>query len=196
MSVIVDTGCANISSLKFALERLTGSVTVTDKPETILAAERVFLPGVGTANYAMGVMEQKGLSQVIQQLTQPLLGICLGMQLLTVSSSEGDTDCLNLIPVQVIGLEAQGLRLPHMGWNTLTQRVDHPLFRGIPQDEYFYFVHSYAAGLSEWTLASSEYGNQFSAALAYKNFMGVQFHPERSGKMGSQVLKNFLELSL
>jgi imidazole glycerol-phosphate synthase subunit HisH len=196
VSVIVDTGCANISSLKFALERLTGSVTVTDKPETILAAERVFLPGVGTANYAMGVMEQKGLSQVIQQLTQPLLGICLGMQLLTVSSSEGDTDCLNLIPVQVIGLEAQGLRLPHMGWNTLTQRVDHPLFRGIPQDEYFYFVHSYAAGLSEWTLASSEYGNQFSAALAYKNFMGVQFHPERSGKMGSQVLKNFLELSL
>lgn len=196
MSVIIDTGCANISSLKFALERLTGSVIVSDKPETILSADRVFLPGVGTANYAMGILEQKGLSQVIQKLTQPVLGICLGMQMLTTSSSEGDTGCLNLIPGDVRGLKAQGLRLPHMGWNTLAEIVDHPLFQGIPKDEYFYFVHSYAAGLSEWTIASCEYGNRFSAALAHKNFMGVQFHPERSGQRGSQLLKNFLELRL
>jgi len=196
LSVIIDTGCANISSLKFALERLTGSVIVSDKPETILSADRVFLPGVGTANYAMGILEQKGLSQVIQKLTQPVLGICLGMQMLTTSSSEGDTGCLNLIPGDVRGLKAQGLRLPHMGWNTLAEIVDHPLFQGIPKDEYFYFVHSYAAGLSEWTIASCEYGNRFSAALAHKNFMGVQFHPERSGQRGSQLLKNFLELRL
>jgi len=196
LSVIIDTGCANISSLKFALERLTGSVIVSDKPETILSADRVFLPGVGTANYAMGILEQKGLSQVIQKLTQPVLGICLGMQMLTTSSSEGDTGCLNLIPGDVRGLKAQGLRLPHMGWNTLAEIVDHPLFQGIPKDEYFYFVHSYAAGLSEWTIASCEYGNRFSAALAHKNFMGVQFHPERSGQTGSQLLKNFLELRL
>jgi len=196
LSVIIDTGCANISSLKFALERLTGSVIVSDKPETILSADRVFLPGVGTANYAMGILEQKGLSQVIQKLTQPVLGICLGMQMLTTSSSEGDTGCLNLIPGDVRGLKAQGLRLPHMGWNTLAEIVDHPLFQGIPKDEYFYFVHNYAAGLSQWTIASCEYGNRFSAALAHKNFMGVQFHPERSGQTGSQLLKNFLELRL
>jgi imidazole glycerol-phosphate synthase subunit HisH len=115
LSVIIDTGCANISSLKFALERLTGSVHVTDKPESILTADRVFLPGVGTANYAMSILEQKGLSQVIQKLTQPVLGICLGMQMLTTSSSEGNTGCLNLIPGEVRGLQAQGLRLPHMG---------------------------------------------------------------------------------
>ncbi len=196
MSVIIDTGCANISSLKFALERLTGSVHVTDKPESILTADRVFLPGVGTANYAMSILEQKGLSQVIQKLTQPVLGICLGMQMLTTSSSEGNTGCLNLIPGEVRGLQAQGLRLPHMGWNTLAEVADHPLFSGIPKDEYFYFVHSYAAGLSQWTIASCEYGNRFSAALAHKNFMGVQFHPERSGQRGSQLLKNFLELRL
>jgi imidazole glycerol-phosphate synthase subunit HisH len=189
LSVIIDTGCANISSLKFALERLTGSVHVTDKPES-------FLPGVGTANYAMSILEQKGLSQVIQKLTQPVLGICLGMQMLTTSSSEGNTGCLNLIPGEVRGLQAQGLRLPHMGWNTLAEVADHPLFSGIPKDEYFYFVHSYAAGLSQWTIASCEYGNRFSAALAHKNFMGVQFHPERSGQRGSQLLKNFLELRL
>ena len=196
MSVIIDTGCANISSLKFALERLTGSVHVTDKPESILTADRVFLPGVGTANYAMSILEQKGLSQVIQKLTQPVLGICLGMQMLTTSSSEGNTGCLNLIPGEVRGLQAQGLRLPHMGWNTLAEVADHPLFSGIPKDEYFYFVHSYAAGLSQWTIASCEYGNRFSAALAHKNFMGVQFHPERSGQRGSHLLKNFLELRL
>jgi len=196
LSIIIDTGCANISSLKFALERLTAYVVVTDQPETILSADRVFLPGVGTANYAMGVLEQKGLTQVIKKLTQPVLGICLGMQMLTTSSSEGDTVCMNLIPGHVKTLDAQELRLPHMGWNTLTQITDHPLFQDISQDEYFYFVHSYVAELSKWTIASCEYGSQFSAALAYKNFMGVQFHPERSGQMGSQLLKNFLELSI
>ncbi len=196
MSVIVDTGCANISSLKFALERLTGTVVVSHDPECILSADRVFLPGVGTANYAMGILAQKGLLQVIQKLTQPVLGICLGMQMLTRSSSEGNTACLDLIPTQVRGLDVHGLRLPHMGWNTLTEIADHPLFTGIPRDEYFYFVHSYAAGLSEWTIASCDYGSRFSAALAFNNFMGVQFHPERSGQMGSQVLKNFLDIRL
>ncbi len=195
MSIIIDTGCANLTSLKFALERLTNDVLVTDDPAIISSASRVFLPGVGSAGYAMGILEQKGLIPVIQNLTQPLLGICLGMQLLTSGSTEGDVACLDLIPGQVQALQAEGWRLPHMGWNTLTDISDHPLFEDVSQNEYFYFVHSYGAEVSDSTIASCEYGGAFSAALAYKNFWGVQFHPERSGSAGSQILKNFLEIT-
>ncbi|MCF7826181.1 MAG: imidazole glycerol phosphate synthase subunit HisH, partial [Candidatus Marinimicrobia bacterium] len=128
--------------------------------------------------------------------TQPVLGICLGMQMLTSSSSEGDTACLDLIPGHVKALESKGLRLPHMGWNTLTEFADHPLLYGLNPQMYFYFVHSYGVGLSETSIAQCEYGSHFSAAIAYHNFMGVQFHPERSSAAGSQLLKNFLELQL
>lgn len=196
MSVIIDTGCANLTSLKFAVQRLTPDVIISDDPRTIRSADRVFLPGVGSAQYAMGILEQKGLVPVIQKLTQPVLGICLGMQMLTLSSSEGDTACLDLIPGQVKALDSKGLRLPHMGWNTLTESTDHPLLHSLSSQMYFYFVHSYGVGLSETSIAQCEYGSPFSAAIASKNFMGVQFHPERSGPAGSQLLKNFLELQL
>jgi len=195
VSVIIDTGCANLTSLKFALERLTRDVLVTDNADSIISADRIFLPGVGSAGYAMGILEQKGLIPVIQNLSQPLLGICLGMQMLTSSSTEGDTPCLDLIPGHVHVLQAENQRLPHMGWNNLTVISNHPLFKGISTDEYFYFVHSYGAHVSDSTIARCEYGSDFSAALAYKNFMGVQFHPERSGKAGAQILKNFLEIT-
>lgn len=195
MNVIIDTGCANISSLKFAVERITKDVIVSENPDVIKDAARVFLPGVGSAGFAMDELEKRGLVPVIQSLTQPVLGICLGMQLLMTHSSEGDRACLNLIPGQVSELEAEGLRLPHMGWNTLVETTDHPLFKGIPENEYFYFVHSYAVETGEYTLSGCDYGNRFSAAVGSKNFLGVQFHPERSGPMGSAILKNFLEMS-
>lgn len=196
MSVIIDTGCANLTSLKYAVERLTPDVLISDDAAVISSAERVFLPGVGSAQYAMRVLLDKGLVPVIQGLTQPVLGICLGMQLLAAGSAEGNTDCLGLIPVRVEGLQSAGLRLPHMGWNTLTTLSDHPLLHGLGADDYFYFVHSYAAGMTDSTLASCEYGSQFSAAMASQNFMGVQFHPERSSSAGSQLLKNFLEIKI
>ena len=194
MNVIIDTGCANISSLKFAVERLTPEVLVSADPDQIRAAERVLLPGVGSAGFAMDALQARGLVPVIRSLTQPVLGICLGMQLLLSHSTEGATDCLDIIPGEVIALDAPGLRLPHMGWNTVHTLSEHPLFEDIPDDEYFYFVHSFGLGIGEDTLAEYQYGNPFSAALARGNFMGVQFHPERSGKMGSRLLKNFLGL--
>ncbi|MCF7822713.1 MAG: imidazole glycerol phosphate synthase subunit HisH [Candidatus Marinimicrobia bacterium] len=196
MSVIIDTGCANLTSLKFALERMSKDVQVSDDPDTINSAERVFLPGVGSAQYAMGILEQKGLIQTIQGLQQPVLGICLGMQLLTSFSTEGDVACLNCIPAEVGSLQSLDRRLPHMGWNTINGHQNHPLFRGIPENDYFYFVHSYGVEISAETIAICEYGKPFSAAIAYKNFMGVQFHPERSGKSGAKILKNFLELKI
>jgi len=204
-NVIVNTGCANISSVKFAIERLGFNVTITDDIALIKAADKVIFPGVGSAKHAMKNIIDKGLISTLQNLKQPVLGFCLGMQLMTESSTEGikvsaetnesDTvDCLGLIPTLVEPLIAADLRLPHMGWNTLTSVSDHPIFKGINVGDYFYFVHSFAAPVSEYTIASCEYGNAFSAAIAKDNFIGCQFHPERSGKLGSKIIENFLNL--
>jgi glutamine amidotransferase len=202
MNVIVDTGCANLASVKFAVERLGYQVTITDDVALIKSADKVIFPGVGTAKHAMANIKAKNLISILQDLTQPVLGFCLGMQLMTESSSEGNSEnntsniipCLNLIPTKVEPLEAQGNRLPHMGWNTLTQVSDHPVFKGISVGNYFYFVHSFAAPISEYTIASCEYGSSFSAAIAKDNFIGCQFHPERSSTLGSKIIQNFLEL--
>jgi len=196
MSVIIDTGCANLTSLKFALERLGDQVVISADSGQINEAELVFLPGVGSAQYAMRNLQDRDLNTVITNLTQPVLGICLGLQMLMDSSEEGDTQCLGVIPGEVRTLDAQGKRLPHMGWNTLTSVKDSPLFRGISVDDYFYFVHSYAVSPSAYTLATTDYPQSFSAALNKQNFFGVQFHPERSGAQGLQLLKNFLELKI
>ena len=208
-NVIVDTGCANLSSVKFAVERLGFEVTITDDVTIIQQAERVIFPGVGSAKHAMKNIKAKNLVAVLQGLTQPVLGFCLGMQLMTESSTEGKKSstegnsddntnnivpCLNLIPTKVEPLKAQGNRLPHMGWNTLTQVSNHPVFKGISEGDYFYFVHSFAAPVSEYTIASCEYGSTFSAAIAKDNFIGCQFHPERSSALGSKIIQNFLEL--
>ncbi|WP_133469127.1 imidazole glycerol phosphate synthase subunit HisH [Paraglaciecola marina] len=195
--VIVNTGCANISSVKFAVERLGVNVTVSDDTQVIQTADKVFLPGVGSANAAMASIKQKQLVSCVQKLTQPVLGICLGMQLMVEASEESlteSTECLGLIPGQVKRMQVGDLRLPHMGWNTVTPVADAPLFKGIDANSYFYFVHSFAVGISDFTMASCQYGMDFSAALHKDNFFGVQFHPERSSDVGSQLLKNFIEL--
>jgi glutamine amidotransferase len=216
LNVIVDTGCANISSVKFAVERLGYEVIVTDNIELIKQADKVILPGVGSAKYAMKNIIDKGLVSTLQNLTQPVLGFCLGMQLMTSSSTESThinsidssdstdragradtnkTNCLGVIPTSVEPLEAKGNRLPHMGWNTLVSISEHPVMKGISIGDYFYFVHSYAAKISEYTIASCEYGSPFSAVIAKANFIGCQFHPERSAKLGSKIIENFLELT-
>lgn len=204
-NVIVDTGCANLSSVKFAVQRLGYEVTVSDDVNLIKQADKVILPGVGNAKHAMANIKAKNLVKVLQQLTQPVLGFCLGMQLMTESSTEGKSSsmtaaddntiaCLNLIPTKVEPLMAQGNRLPHMGWNTLKSVSNHPIFKGIAKGDYFYFVHSFAAPISEFTIASCKYGSEFSAAIAKDNFIGCQFHPERSSELGSKIIQNFLEM--
>ena len=192
--VIVDTGCANLASVKFAVERLGFAVTISDDINSIKSADKVILPGVGSARHAMENIQAKGLVATLQQLTQPVLGFCLGMQLMARSSVEGAKTDEALIPTDIGPLDAKGLRMPHMGWNTLTQVSDHPVFAGINAEDYFYFVHSFAAPVSEYTVARCQYGSEFSAAIAKDNFIGCQFHPERSSSLGSKIIKNFLEM--
>ncbi len=198
-NVIVDTGCANLSSVKFSIQRLGYKATITDDVNLIKAADKVIFPGVGTASHAMENIKAKNLVATLQSLTQPVLGFCLGMQLMTESSNEGKDNnsipCLNLIPTEILPLEAKGKILPHMGWNTLNNVKSHPVFKGISNGDYFYFVHSFAAPISEYTIASCQYGSQFSAAIAKDNFIGCQFHPERSSALGSKIIQNFLELN-
>ena len=196
---IIDNGGANIASLRYALERLGATSRLTVDPDELRAARRVILPGVGAAADAMARLRALHLVDVVPQLTQPVLGICLGMQLLFASSEEGedgtDTECLGLVSERVARFPARaGLPVPHMGWNQLRLVTPSPLFAGVRDGDYFYFVHSYAAPLGPWTLAATDYGGEFSAAVRHGNFHGVQFHPERSAAPGARVLANFLEL--
>jgi glutamine amidotransferase len=197
---IVDNGGANIASLRYALERLGATSRLTADADELRAAPRVILPGVGAANDAMGRLHALGLAELIPQLTQPVLGICLGMQLLFASSEEGDdgtdTGCLGLIAERVARFpRREDFPVPHMGWNQLRLVAESPLLAGIGDGEHVYFVHSYAAPTGPWTVAATDYGGEFSAAVRRGNFHGVQFHPERSAAVGSRVLANFLELS-
>jgi imidazole glycerol-phosphate synthase subunit HisH len=193
--VIVDTGCANITSVYCAIERFGGLVTISSDAAVIQSADRVIIPGVGTASQAMANISAKNLAQVLQNLTQPTLGICLGMQLMTDYSAEGDVACLGLIPGQVLPLEAKGLRLPHMGWNTLSKNVEHPILHGLAAQDYVYFVHSFAVAPSAHMLASCDYGSPFAAIIGKGNYLGMQFHPERSSAVGRNLLQNFMTLS-
>ena len=197
---IVDTGCANIASVKFAIERLGVQALVSDNMQEIARADRIILPGVGSASAAMASITRKQLSTCLQGLTQPVLGVCLGMQLMVDTSQESNlgetnnTACLGLIPGQVKKMQVADLRLPHMGWNQVSSVRENPLFAGIDDGAYFYFVHGYAINVYEHTLASCEYHKPFSAAINKDNFFGVQFHPERSSDAGAQLLKNFAQL--
>nr|WP_143541422.1 imidazole glycerol phosphate synthase subunit HisH [Rodentibacter genomosp. 1] len=191
--VIIDTACANLSSVKFAFDRLGYVAEITSDLNKIKAADKLILPGVGTAVAAMKNLQERGLIEVIRNLTQPVLGICLGMQLMTAFSEEGKVNTLNLMPSQTVLIPDTGLPLPHMGWNNVRYVEGCPLFDGIEQNSHFYFVHSYAVSPNDNTIATCHYGVDFSAAIAKGNFYGVQFHPERSGKNGALLLRNFVE---
>jgi imidazole glycerol-phosphate synthase subunit HisH len=191
--VIIDSGGANLASLQYALERLGVQAPVTTAPNEISAASHVILPGVGSAPDAMRRLQSAGIAAVLPRLEQPVLGICLGMQLLFARSEEGDTNCLGAIPGSVQRLQPQpGLPVPHMGWNQLAIRQRDPLLAGVPENEYVYFVHSYAAAVSDSTIATANYGTDVTAVVRRKNFCGTQFHPERSGPAGARILANFL----
>ncbi len=193
--VIIDSGGANLASLQFALERLGARSHVSSDPAALAAAPRVLLPGVGAAADAMRRLRSTGLTDVIAGLRVPLLGICLGMQLLFEHSAEGDTPCLGLLPGSIEHLTpAPGLPVPHMGWNTLQMRGADPLLAGLTEPAYAYFVHSYAAAPGEHTLATVHYGQPLAAIVRRDNFIGVQFHPERSAALGARLLRNFLSL--
>ena len=191
-TLIIDTGCANLASLHHALKRLGIHADISAEPAAIAAADKLLLPGVGTASAAMTNLTARGLIPAIQHATQPLLGICLGMQLLTAHSAEGDLATLGLIPGETTRLPAHNLPLPHMGWNRVHATPGHPLFADIPPDSHYYFVHSYAVLESPATIATCDYGGPFAAALARDNYYGVQFHPERSGSAGARLLHNFI----
>jgi glutamine amidotransferase len=191
---IIDNGGANIASLRFALDRLGASSVVTADADEIRRAPRVILPGVGAAADAMARLRASGLVELIPTLAQPVLGICLGMQLLFVSSEEGETGCLGIIPARVTRFAVRrGLPVPHMGWNQIQARNPSPLLRDIDDGAYVYFVHSYCAPTGPWTDAVTDYGGEFSALVRHRNFMGAQFHPERSSRPGHRLLANFLE---
>jgi glutamine amidotransferase len=168
---------------------------LTADPAAIRSADKVILPGVGAAGPGMARLRELGLVELMRSLTQPVLGVCLGMQLLCAHSEEGDTECLGVIDAPVRRFhEAPGLRVPHMGWNALASVRAHPLLNGLAAGEQAYFVHSYAVPVGDYTLASSDFGGPFSAVIARGNFHGMQFHPERSAAVGAQLLRNFLRL--
>ena len=193
--VLVDGGGTNIGSVRYALQRLGLDAEMTADADRISAASHVILPGVGAAGPGMKKLREAGLTEVLRGLRQPLLGVCLGMQLLYERSEEGDTECLGLLPGAVAHFPAgDGLRIPHMGWNRLRVESDDPLLADLDDEAYAYFVHSYAAPVSAATIASTDYGAPFSAIVRQGNVCGMQFHPERSAAVGARLLQNFLEL--
>lgn len=195
-TVLIDYNAGNIRSVLFALERLGGEAELSSNPEVIRSADKVIFPGVGEAGSTMTYLKTKKLDQLIRELKQPVLGICLGMQLLCEYSEEGNTECLGIIPQKVRKFSAQNQeKVPHIGWNTV---VPHPqpnaLFVKLSDDSYVYYVHSYYVEMGPHTIAETDYIHPFSAALQMDNFYATQFHPEKSGGVGEQILKNFLTL--
>ena len=197
---ILDTKSANLNSVVQAVKRLNVDPVITADINTLNQADKLILPGVGTASAVMAGINEGGLYDFILNTKKPLLGICLGMQVLGAASSEvplnsdlKEIKTLNIVPGKVKLLHGNNIILPHMGWNTVTH-TDHPLFAGIKQNAYFYFVHSFAMDVGDYTIGSCEYGMPFTAALCRDNFMGVQFHPEKSGAVGAKLLNNFINL--
>ena len=193
---IIDSGGANIASLVFALERLGATAVLTTDRNVIGSASRVILPGVGAAADAMARLDRHGLLQVIPRLQQPVLGICLGMQLLAEYSEEDDTRCLGVFPGKVGKLpDDRGIPVPNMGWCRIEKRQEHPLLHAIDSGNWFYFVHSFALPPGEYSCASARHADEFCAIAAQGNFYAAQCHPERSAAAGAQLLKNFLQIS-
>ncbi len=194
MIAIVDCG-SNIASVIYALKRLNKEAVLTRDKDFIRSASHVIFPGVGAAENAMRKLQEWDLVDTLRNLTQPVLGICLGMQLLYDYSMEGNVECLGIIPGKINKMLPQpGFAIPHMGWNTLRIMNDSRLLKNILPESYAYFVHSYMAEISEYTCAMTSYQSEFSAVVQYKNFYATQFHPEKSGDIGLQILNNFVEL--
>ncbi|WP_111708585.1 imidazole glycerol phosphate synthase subunit HisH [Lutibacter citreus] len=190
--VIINYGAGNIQSIKFAIKRLGYEAVLTDNEEEIRNADKVIFPGVGEASSAMEKLKHTGLDKIIPTLKQPVLGICLGMQLMCKHCEEGDTNGLNIFDVDVIKFD-DTKKVPQIGWNQI-ENLKSDLFKGISEKEYMYLVHSFYVPINEEAIAITSYGLKYASALQEKNFYGVQFHPEKSSKAGAQILKNFLEL--
>lgn len=193
MIAIIDYDTGNLRSVANALGRLGAEYRITGSADEIRSAERVLLPGVGEASHAMARLRERGLVEVIRSLTQPVLGICIGVQLLCRRSEEGDAECMGIFDNEVRRFRAPGLKVPHMGWNSI-EGLRSPLFDGTADGSYVYYVHSYAPTVNGDTIAATTYGETFSAAIARDNFYGTQFHPEKSASVGERILQNFLSL--
>ena len=195
MIAIVDYDTGNLCSVWNALERIGAKYVITDNAEVIKKADKVLLPGVGEASSAMKKLRERGLCEVIKNLTQPVLGICIGMQLMCRCSEEGNTECLGIFDTEVKRFSADkkaGVKVPHMGWNEI-HNIKTPLLDNLKEGEFLYFVHSFAPQMCDDAIATSENGVQFAAALKKSNFYGTQFHPEKSGSIGELILKNFID---
>lgn len=205
MVTIIDYGTGNLRSITNALTRLGSEFRLTDDPREIRAAERVLLPGVGEAATAMEQLRNRNLAQTLRELTQPTLGICLGMQLLCRHSDEGDVPCLDIFPNRVLHFTDSSIKVPHVGWNSI-YNLQSPLYDGIDDGSYVYYVHSYFAEMSDAaktsntshaatiTAATTDYPTPFSGSLCRANYYGCQFHPEKSGSTGERILANFLKI--
>ena len=192
--VIINYGAGNIQSIKFAIQRLGFEAVLSDNVEEIRAADKVIFPGVGEASSAMKKLKSTGLDQLIPTLKQPVLGICLGMQLMCNYCEEGDTKGLGIFDVDVVKFN-NSVKVPQIGWNQI-YNLKSALFKGISENEYMYLVHSYYVPMNEEAIATTEYGIKYASALQKDNFYGTQFHPEKSGDVGEQILKNFLKLNI
>ncbi len=198
MVAIIDYDTGNLRSVMNALERAGVDYVVTSDHETLRCADRVIMPGVGEASSAMEKLRERGLDRLVPTLTQPVLGICIGMQLMCESSEEGDAQCLGIFPTKVVKLPAETdsgemLKVPHVGWDTI-EELQSPLFEGVSEGVHLYYVHSFAAEHCSQAIATTTYGVKFSAALHRNNFYGAQFHPEKSGAVGEAIINNFLKI--
>ncbi|MEC3908082.1 imidazole glycerol phosphate synthase subunit HisH [Tamlana sp. 2201CG12-4] len=190
--VIINYGAGNIKSIQFAFKRLGHEAILSNNPEEIKSADKIIFPGVGEASSAMSMLRESGLDTLIPKLKQPVLGICLGMQLLCKSTQEGNTKGLGIFQTEVKRF-SNAMKVPQMGWNVIKD-LKSDLFKGISDNEYMYLVHSYYAEHCNETIAKTDYGINYASALQHENFYGVQFHPEKSGQEGAKILENFLNL--
>jgi len=194
MIAIINYEAGNLASVSNALKRLDAPHIITDKKDELDEADGIIFPGVGHAEPAMQSLQKNGLDQWIKETKKPVLGICLGMQLFYESSEEGDSEGLGVIPGRLKKFDSSKAKVPHMGWNSVSETKSHPIMNGIDEEPFFYFVHSYYAPVSEHTIGSCNYIRDFSAVVGKDNYVGVQFHPEKSGEAGSLLLQNFVQI--
>jgi glutamine amidotransferase len=194
MIALIDYGAGNLKSVANALDDLNVKYIITNSTDIINSVDKIIFPGVGEAASAMNKLKSKGVDKAIISTSKPLLGICLGMQLLATFSEERNTNCLDIVTTVVKQFDSSKVKVPHMGWNKVEYNTQNRLFKNIKSGENFYFANSYYVPITEYTIASTDYKAVFSSAINKNNFYGVQFHPEKSGKAGLQVLKNFIEL--